>query len=75
MNLVYGEIIKVSTEDSIPVGRIRMHRATKKIPLEFLTDAIDGDRVLICDGVAIGKVARPDERVKKYVPGDSWKAH
>jgi len=30
--------------------------AVKKIPLELLTDVARGDRVLICDGVAISKV-------------------
>lgn len=29
MNLVYGEILEVLTEDGLPVGRIRVHGATK----------------------------------------------
>ncbi len=56
MNLIYGEIIEVSTEEGILVGRVRVHGATRKIPLGLLTDACRGDRVLICDGVAISKV-------------------
>jgi hydrogenase maturation factor len=56
MNLVYGEIVEVLSEDGMPVGRIRVHGATRKIPLGLLTDAVQGDKVLICDGVAISKV-------------------
>ena len=56
MNLFYGEILEVSTEDGLLVGKIRVHGATRKIPLGLLTDAVRGDRVLICDGVAISKV-------------------
>ncbi len=56
MNLVYGEILEVLAEDGLPVGRIRVHGAIKKIPIGLLTDAAQGDTVLICDGVAITKV-------------------
>lgn len=61
MNLVYGEIIEVGSEDGLSVGRVRVHGATKKISLGLLTDARQGDRVLICDGVAISKVATPPD--------------
>ncbi|MEO8045481.1 MAG: HypC/HybG/HupF family hydrogenase formation chaperone [Spartobacteria bacterium] len=64
MNLVYGEILEVLTEDGMPVGKIRVHGATKKIPIGLLTDAAQGDRVLICDGVAISKVDQNSEREK-----------
>ncbi len=62
MNLVYGEILEVLTEDGLPIARIRVHGATKKIPIGLLTDAAQGDRVLICDGVAISKVDPNRER-------------
>lgn len=75
MNLVYGEIISVTTEDGMPVGRIRVHGAIQKIPLGLLTDVVQGDRVLICDGVAISKVTGPRKTEVKHVPGDSRKAY
>ena len=75
MNLLYGEIIEVFSEDGILLGRVRVHGTTKKIPLGLLTDAAQGDRVLICDGVAISKVADSIEKETKYVSGDSGKAH
>jgi len=56
MNLIYGEVIEILTEDGMKFGKIRVGGAVKKIPLELLTDVARGDRVLICDGVAISKV-------------------
>jgi len=72
MNLVYGEIVEVFSEEGILFGRVRVHGATKKIPLGLLTDAAQGDRVLICDGVAISKVADSSEKGTKHVSGDTW---
>ena len=73
MNLVYGEVVEVFHEDGGLMGKIKVRSATKKIALGLLTDVAQGDRVLICDGVAISKVVEPQEREKKHVPGDSWK--
>ncbi len=75
MNLVYGEIVEVLSEDGMPVGRIRVHGAIKKIPLGLLTDAVQGDKVLICEGVAISKVAEPRKTEAKHVSGDPREAH
>lgn len=61
MNLVYGEVIEVFSEEGVAVGKVRVHGAARKIALGLLTDAARGDRVLICDGVAISKV---EERTK-----------
>jgi hydrogenase maturation factor len=67
MNLVYGELVEILEEDRMRVAKIRIGGVLKKIPLALLTDAKAGDRVLICDGVAISKV-------EKHVSGDSGKA-
>jgi hydrogenase maturation factor len=75
VNLVYGEIIEVASENGTPVGEVRVRGATQKIPLGLLTDAVRGDRVLICDGVAISKVAAPNERKTEHVSGDSRETH
>jgi len=56
MNLVYGEVVEVFTEDGMKFGKMRVGGALRKISLELLTDVARGDRVLICDGVAISKV-------------------
>ncbi len=75
MNLVYGEVVEVFHEEGALMGKIKVRSATKKIALELLTDVVQGDRVLICDGVAISKVTEPQEREKKHVSGDSRKTH
>jgi hydrogenase maturation factor len=56
MNLIYGEVVEILTEDGMKFGQVRVGGAVKKIPLELLTDIARGDRVLICEGVAISKV-------------------
>jgi len=56
MNLVYGEVVEVFTEEGMKFGKVRVGGAVKRITLELLTDVARGDRVLICDGVAISKV-------------------
>ena len=75
MNLVYGEIVEVFSEEGILFGRVRVHGAIKKIPLGLLTDAAQGDRVLICDGVAISKVADSSKKETNHVSGDTRETH
>lgn len=75
MNLLYGEVIAVFAEDGVVMGKIKVRGATKKIPLGLLTDVVQGDRVLICDGVAISKVVAPGETEKKHVSRDSQETH
>ncbi len=75
MNLVYGEVVDILTEDGMRYGNVRVAGALKKVPLELLTDVVCGDKVLMCDGVAISRVRRPArDREKNYVPGHSRKA-
>jgi hydrogenase maturation factor len=57
MNLVYGEVLDVAEEDGMRVGRVCVSGAIKKISLDLLEGVQCGDRILICDGLAIGKVA------------------
>jgi hydrogenase maturation factor len=75
VNLIYGEIVEITSENGVPMGRVRVLRATRKIALGLLTDASQGDRVLICDGVAISKVAEPSKTEVKDVSGDTRQAH
>ncbi len=60
MNLLYGEIAEIVVQDGMRMGRVCIGGAIKQVPLELLTDAQPGDRVLLAAGVAIGKV-RPEE--------------
>jgi hydrogenase maturation factor len=56
MNLVYGEVVEILSEDGMKFGRIRVGGALKKVPLELLTDVEPGDTILVCDGVGISKL-------------------
>ncbi|HXS68107.1 MAG TPA: HypC/HybG/HupF family hydrogenase formation chaperone [Candidatus Polarisedimenticolia bacterium] len=69
MNLLYGDIVEVFAADGLPAARLRAGRALKNISLALVADAEPGDVVLVCDGVAIGKVE--NERKENHVPRDS----
>ena len=75
MNLVYGEIVAISVEGDMRVGKIRVGGAIKKAFLDVVTAAEIGDSILLCDGVAIAMVEKNRETEKNYVSGDSGKAH
>ena len=55
MNLLYGHIVEIASEDGMRVGKIRVAGAFRKVSLELLGEAQIGDRVLVCDGIAISK--------------------
>jgi hydrogenase maturation factor len=71
MNLVYGEIVDLNMEDGMKMGRVRVAGAVKKVPLDLLTNPRSGDKVLLCDGVAIGKVTGAVATNENHVSGDS----
>jgi hydrogenase maturation factor len=73
MNLIYGEIIALTLEDEMRVGKIRVGGAIKNVLLDLVTPEI-GDLVLLCDGVAIAKVDRKSKTEINYVSGHSGKA-
>ena len=75
MNLVYGEIVAVSREGEMRMGKIRVGGAMKNVLLDLVTGAEIGDSILLCDGVAIAMVEKNRETEKNYVSGDSGKAH
>jgi hydrogenase maturation factor len=55
MNLVYAEVIEILRENKLRMARVRVAGALQKVPLDLLANVHCGDRVLICDGVAIAK--------------------
>lgn len=72
MNLLYGEIVETLSNGETSRGKIRVHGALREVALTLTPDAHVGDCILVCDGVALGKVA-DDEWEKTYVLGDSGK--
>jgi hydrogenase maturation factor len=71
MNLLYGEIVKIFPEDGMFAGKIRVGGAIKKVSLDLLVEPQIGDRILICDGVAISKVEGQKTTEINYVSGNS----
>jgi hydrogenase maturation factor len=55
MKLIYGEIVEVFQKEGMRFGKVRVGGALTNALL-LLADAERGDRVLLCDGAAIGKV-------------------
>lgn len=70
MNLIYGEIVEIFVEEGMRLGRVRVSGAIRKISLHLLTNPNCGDRVLVCDGVAISKVLSPDAATEQNVFSD-----
>jgi hydrogenase maturation factor len=70
MNLLYAEISEVLAADGMRMGKVRVGGAMKMIPLELLADAAAGDTILLCDGVAIGKVAGEPPKENNHVSGN-----
>jgi hydrogenase maturation factor len=68
MNLIYAEIIDLTVEGGMQIGSVRVSGAIKKVPLDLIIDAKRGDKVLLCDGVAIGKVEQTN-RHSNHVSG------
>jgi len=55
MNLIYGEIVDIEVEDGMRLGNVTVSGAMKKVSLDLVQDVTKGDKVLLCDGVAIAK--------------------
>ena len=68
MNLIYGEVVGLNEGDPMKMARIKIAGAFKEVSIGLLTGVRIGDRVLLCDGVAIARVA---EQTSDYVSGDS----
>lgn len=60
MNLIYGEVVEIFTEDGMRFGHIRVSGALKKVPLDLLTNVERGDSILVCDGVGISKLRQAE---------------
>ena len=70
MNLLYGEIVEMFSEDGMFAGKIRVGGAIKKVSLDLLVEPEIGDWILICDGVAISKVEGQSTTEINYVSGN-----
>ncbi len=56
MNLLSGEIVRISIEDGTRIAKVRVGGVLLRVPLSLLVDGNVGDTVLIESGVAIAKI-------------------
>ena len=61
MNLLYAEVVDLLTEREMKIARVRIAGALRQVPIDLVSDVRRGDRVLLCDGVAIAKVKEQPE--------------
>ena len=70
-NLIYGEVVSLNERDPMKMARIKIAGAIKEVSIGLLTGVRIGDRVLLCDGVAIGKVTDAAAANENHVSRDS----
>jgi hydrogenase maturation factor len=56
MNLIYAEVVTIRSEHGARMGKVRVRGALSTVPLHLVPEAQPGDTILVCDGVAIGRV-------------------
>jgi hydrogenase maturation factor len=69
MNLVYGEIVALRATKTDLRGKVRIGGALKEVSLDLLTAPQTGDKVLLCEGIALAKVDPPHTEEQNHVPG------
>jgi len=69
MNLIYGDIVEVFPASEARRGKVRVGGAIQVISLDLVADPASGDRVLVCEGVALGRVDGAIFKEIDYVPG------
>ena len=72
MNLIYADVTEVFSEGGMRMGKVRIRGALRNVPLDLLTDAERGDRILVCEGVAIARVEPSANSEPNYVSGHTW---
>ncbi len=72
MNLMYADLTEIFTRDGMRMGKICVGGALKNVPLDLLADAQRGDRLLVCEGVAIARVEPSTNPELKDVSGHTW---
>ena len=69
MNMVFGEIVTVSPGSEPLLGKIRVNGAIRIISLDLLTNPAPGDKVIVCEGVALAKVDETPSKENSHVSG------
>jgi hydrogenase maturation factor len=56
VNLLYAEVVEIFAEGASRMAKVRVGGARKKVCLDLLTDVRQGERIFICDGIALSKL-------------------
>jgi hydrogenase maturation factor len=67
MNLIYADLREVFSKDGMRMGKISIGGALRTITLDLLPEAEHGDRLLVCEGVAIARVESIESSEQRYV--------
>ena len=61
----------MSSQSGMRIGKIRIGGAMKEVYLDLLTNVRNGDKILVCDGVALSKVEGCIEMEASDVSGNT----
>ena len=67
MNLIYADLKDVFSKDGMRMGEVSIGGALKNVTLDLVPDAKCGDRLLVCEGVAIARVESMNISEQRYV--------
>jgi hydrogenase maturation factor len=72
MNLIYADLREVFSKEGMRMGKICIGGALKNVTLDLIPEAECGDRLLVCEGVAIARVESMNISERRYVSSDTW---
>ncbi len=65
MHTFIGEIAEIFQENGERKAKIKVGKALVKASIELLPEAKVGDKILLCAGVALGKISPEEENVPR----------
>jgi hydrogenase maturation factor len=69
MNLIYGDIVALLPGRNELRGKVRIGGVLREVSLELVAEPAPGDKVLVCEGIALGKVEPMSHEEVSHVPG------
>ena len=72
MNLIYADLKEVFPKEGMRMGKISIGGALRNVTLDLVPGAECGDRLLVCEGIAIARVESMNISEERYVSSDTW---
>ncbi len=63
MHTFTGEVVEIFQEEGERKARVRVGGALVKVSVELLPEVKVGDKIILCAGVALGKLSAEEEDV------------